>query len=235
MNIWLKRLAVASILGFPIAVVGTRFNVFDFKLGMLIVAASLLLALIIFLVGGFLSIKQKGSYPASAKNAFVAMLISLVPLIGIGSVLVGARDVPKIHNISTDVMDPPSFIKIAEIRTDEHNPLAYKVDDLAELQLAAYPDVKTLTVNMSREAAIDRALLVIEELGWELVDENREMSILEASETTALWGFIDDIVIRFRSNQTDDQITIDLRSVSRVGQSDLGANAKRIESFIATF
>lgn len=235
MNIWLKRLAIISLLGFPIGLLGTRLGLFDFKVGMLLVAATMVLAVLVFMFSSFLSLKQRTTYPASAKNARTAMLISLIPLIGIGSVLVGAKDIPKIHNISTDVVDPPSFVKIAELRSDEHNSLAYNADEIAALQQAAYPAVKTLTVTMSLADAHDKALKVVAALGWDLVGDNREMSIIEASETTRLWGFTDDIVIRLRSNQADDQVNIDLRSVSRVGQSDLGANAKRIEKFIAEF
>lgn len=88
---------------------------------------------------------------------------------------------------------------------------------------------------MSKAEAHERAVQVIEQLGWQIVDENFQLGLIEASETTLLWGFTDDVVIRLRNNSSDDQVNIDLRSVSRVGMSDLGANAKRIEEFLSVF
>ena len=235
MNIWLQRVAILSLLGFPIAVVGARFDLFSLNISLLVAALSFLLAVLVFFMGAFLSLKQKGLYPVSARNALVAMIISLIPLLGIGSIIVAARDIPRIHNISTDVVDPPAFVKIKELRSSEDNSLDYDVDKITPLQQSAYPNIETLSVNMNRAQAHERALNVIIKLGWDLVDDNRPMGIIEASHTTRLWGFTDDIVIRLRSNSNDDQVSIDLRSVSRVGQSDLGANAKRIESFINDF
>ena len=71
------------------------------------------------------------------------------------------------------------------------------------------------------------------DLGWEIVDQNYFTGMIEATETTLLWGFKDDIAIRVDGHGKD--IAVDLHSVSRVGQSDLGANAKRINKFIAAF
>ena len=235
MSKWLKRLAIISVLVFPLAVIAARAGLINLKIAMLSVAIGLLLALLVFLVSMFMTLKHKNSNPLSAKTARNAMLLCLIPIIGIGSVMVNGRDVPQIHNISTDVSDPPQFYKIKEIRTDQDNPLEYDSAVLAEVQQAAYPNVKTLLVNTNRNEALDRATRIAEKLGWNIVNTNSELAIIEASYTSRLWGFVDDIVIRVRGNQADNQTTIDLRSVSRVGRSDMGANAKRIEAFIETF
>ena len=70
-------------------------------------------------------------------------------------------------------------------------------------------------------------------MGLALVNSDAEKGIIEATETTAIWGFKDDVVVRVV--EKDGKTIIDLRSVSRIGQSDLGANAKRIEKFLAKF
>ena len=235
MSKWLKRLAIVSVLVFPLAVIAARTGLINLKIAMLSVAIGLLIALLVFLVSMFMSLKYKNSNPLSAKTARNAMLLCLIPIIGIGSVMVSGRDVPQIHNISTDVSDPPQFYKIKEIRTDQDNPLEYDSAILAEVQQAAYPNVKTLLVNTNRNEALDRAARAAEKLGWDIVNNNSELAIIEASSTSRLWGFVDDIVIRVRGNQADNQTAIDLRSVSRVGRSDMGANAKRIEAFIESY
>ncbi len=84
--------------------------------------------------------------------------------------------------------------------------------------------------------AFNKAVNIAEDLGWIIVSKDQANSIIEATQTTTLWQFKDDIVIRIRANaQTPDTTDIDLRSVSRIGRSDLGANANRIQRFIDQF
>jgi uncharacterized protein (DUF1499 family) len=70
-------------------------------------------------------------------------------------------------------------------------------------------------------------------MGLEVVDVNQAAGIVEATATTFWFGFKDDVVVRIRETQQGSKL--DLRSVSRVGQSDIGANAARIQTFIANF
>jgi len=231
----LKRLAFVSLLGFPIAVLGSRLGLFGFRTGILIVALTLLIALIVCLASVFCLLKRRFADPSQSRSLKLATLMSVIPLVGIGSVIVGAADVPKIHNISTDIVDPPAFDKVTSIRTAEHNSLEYNVEELAEIQRNAYPEIKTLRVDLPREVAQAQVVDLISALGWQLHNNDIDRGIVEASETSTLWGFTDDIVVRLTSNETNSQTAIDLRSVSRVGQSDLGANAKRIKTFIDEF
>ncbi|HQX74726.1 MAG TPA: DUF1499 domain-containing protein, partial [Thermoflexales bacterium] len=70
-------------------------------------------------------------------------------------------------------------------------------------------------------------------LGWQIHHTDAARGMLEASETTFWFGFTDDIVIRVRPHHEGSRI--DLRSVSRVGRGDLGANARRILRFSTVF
>ena len=81
---------------------------------------------------------------------------------------------------------------------------------------------------------LQRPILVSQALGWDVISEDAFSGIVEATETTTLWGFKDDVVIRIRDHESGGT-AVDLRSVSRVGRSDLGANAKRIERFLQAF
>ena len=71
----------------------------------------------------------------------------------------------------------------------------------------------------------------IEALGWERVSDGALPNTLEATDTTTWFGFKDDVVIRLTA-KSDDTL-VDVRSKSRVGKSDLGKNAERIETFMA--
>ena len=233
MGTWLKRFSLVALLGFPIAVLGTRLQLWQYGPGLKLVAATFVLSCLVFVASVIVAIWKRQSAPATRKAAMIAAAVSLLPMLGIGTQLAGGSKLPAIHNISTDVTDPPQFVKIALIRNDQHNPLEYNVRELADVQRAAYPNVTTQYTNLSIGQAHDRAMLVAQSLGWDIVHHDVDAGIIEATDTTKLWNFKDDVVIRLRS--VDGEIAVDLRSVSRVGRSDLGANAKRIESFFAAF
>jgi uncharacterized protein (DUF1499 family) len=179
------------------------------------------------------AIWQRNNNPGGSRLARHAALLCLLPLLGIGSQVVTARSLPMIHNISTDITDPPQFVEVASLRGANTNPLEYDAETLGPLQSEAYPEVSTLSTELSVAEAFAKANEVVAELGWELVSSDAEAGRIEATETTALWGFKDDVVIRVQA--VDGNTEVDLRSVSRVGKSDLGANAKRIMRFFDAF
>jgi uncharacterized protein (DUF1499 family) len=67
-------------------------------------------------------------------------------------------------------------------------------------------------------------------LGWQVIDANEKEGRIEATDTTFWFGFKDDIVVRI--TPTAGGSRIDVRSVSRVGRSDLGTNAKRVRGYL---
>ena len=244
----LNWFAVLSALGFPLALVGFRLGLYEFGTSFKILNYSFYLAVAVLLVGLVLFFVHRRSKPTSSRSAMIAVAISVIPIVGLGSQVFVASSVPAIHNISTDIVDPPQFRAIVDLRGAGTNPLAYTIENgnLGEIQRNAYPDIKTITANIDIANAFDKAVFVAESLGWDIVNKNiggktvnknqANEGIIEATQTTTLWQFKDDIVIRLRSNsQTPDTTYIDLRSVSRIGQSDLGANAKRIQRFIDQF
>jgi uncharacterized protein (DUF1499 family) len=67
-------------------------------------------------------------------------------------------------------------------------------------------------------------------MGWDIVAVAPDDLRIEATDTTLLFGFKDDVVIRVTANGNGSRV--DARSLSRIGGSDLGTNAKRIRSFM---
>jgi len=186
----------------------------------------------VFFLGMVVSFIQRKEVDL-AKSARTSAMIALLPLIGLGTQVFTATSVPEIHNISTDTVNPPKFEKVVSLRDESNNPLEYNIAALAEVQSKAYPNVKTLITDLDVVAAHARAKSIIESMGLELVNSDPENGIIEATETTTIWGFKDDLVVRI--NEKEGMTAVDLRSVSRIGRSDLGANAKRIERFLAKF
>jgi uncharacterized protein (DUF1499 family) len=156
----------------------------------------------------------------------VCLAASIVPVLGI----VHARSVPPIHDITTDTAMPPVFVALAASRTAAPNGLDYGGPEVASAQKQAYPDLVTLQSTLAPDALFERALQAARESGWQLVDANRSEGRIEAVDTSLLYGFKDDIVIRIRGDANGSRL--DVRSASRVGRSDLGVNAARIRKYL---
>lgn len=138
---------------------------------------------------------------------------------------------PRIHDITTDTADPPAFVAIAPLRADAPNPPGYAGEQVARLQLAAYPQILPHFYRANRHVVFNEAVEVVRRRGWSLVASEPEAGRIEASAVSRWFGFVDDIVIRVADSANGTRV--DVRSKSRVGLSDLGANAKRVESFLA--
>ena len=141
-----------------------------------------------------------------------------------------AQGLPPIHDISTDTVNPPQFVAILPLREKAPNSAEYGGDKIAALQKKGYPDIAPLVIEAPPAAAFERALNVARASGWEIVAAAPVQYRIEATARTLIFGFKDDIVIRITPAGNGSRI--DVRSVSRVGRSDLGTNARRIRQFL---
>jgi uncharacterized protein (DUF1499 family) len=142
-----------------------------------------------------------------------------------------ARSVPRIHDISTDTENPPLFVAVLPLRKDAENTAVYGGKEVADQQRKGYPDIQPLLLSVPPQVAFARALDTAESMGWTLVASNPAEGRIEATDRTLWYGFKDDIVIRVAPSGSGSRV--DVRSVSRVGRSDIGINAQRIRQFIA--
>jgi hypothetical protein len=225
---WGGYLALTFLLALPLSVIVVRSGAWQQGLSLYALSCAgatliLLMFIILFLLPGF-----KPSRPDIAKRGTLALPGALLLL----AVVSGRGDYPPIHDISTDTQDPPQFSAAVEVRGESANPLSIKSETIAA-QVQHYPEVETLRNSDSLEINFERAVVAAESLGWEIYHSDSEEGIIEAVQTTAIMGFKDDIVIRLRSD--GPRTAIDLRSVSRVGVGDMGANDKRIVAFTQQF
>jgi uncharacterized protein (DUF1499 family) len=139
------------------------------------------------------------------------------------------QSLPRIHDISTDTDDPPNFVAVAPLRKDARNPLDYKPETAAQ-QKRGYPDIAPLRLDAAPSQSFARAERAARAMGWEIVSVAPNDLRIEATDTTLLFGFKDDVVIRIRPQAQGS--VVDVRSLSRVGGSDFGANAKRVRAFL---
>lgn len=142
-----------------------------------------------------------------------------------------AGQVPPIHDISTDTEDPPAFVAVLPLRADAPNSATYAGPETAAAQRQAYPDVRPLTLPATAPGeAFARALDAARGAGWAIVAADSSAGRIEATATTGWFGFKDDVVVRVRPEGSGS--VIDVRSVSRVGKSDVGTNARRIRGYL---
>ncbi|WP_372614804.1 DUF1499 domain-containing protein [Halomonas sp.] len=140
-----------------------------------------------------------------------------------------AQGVPPIHDITTDTRDPPAFQALVPAREAAPNAVDYPGEATARQQEEAYPEIQPRLLDAPLERVREAAQAEILESGWELVAVTD--TILEATATTLWFGFKDDVVVRL--TDTQEGVRVDMRSASRLGTSDVGTNAARIQAYLA--
>lgn len=153
-----------------------------------------------------------------------------------------AATVPPIHDITTDLSNPPDFATLT-LRADNREvvPDGDRAD-LAELDNAArwrrwheeaYADIQPIIVPVSVPDAVAAAEQLVADRGWELAVADPATGRVEATDTVSIYRFKDDVVLRIIPNADGEGSVVNMRSVSRVGVSDLGVNGDRIRAFLA--
>jgi len=153
-----------------------------------------------------------------------------------GSLLLTVSQVQRapIHDISTDLDDPPSFTVAIDHPANSGRDLTYPHGnpDSAVLQRQYYPELRSpVWCDVEHGEVWQRVLAAAEAMDWNITWVNTADMVIEAEATSRIFRFVDDVVIRLHT-PNGGCIHVDVRSTSRVGQSDLGANAARIAEFL---
>jgi uncharacterized protein (DUF1499 family) len=220
------RVAIVSLALVVLGPIATRFGWFRFPLGLGVVALGSLSAAVI-VVMAVVGALRSGGWTGSMAALLVSMAALVVPV----SQLVTAGLPPAIHDISTDTADAPMFAALLPLRGEDASTPDYDGPDAAAAQQRAYPDIVPLTLTGAPSDVLTRAGRAARALGWSVVATDPSLGRLEATATTFWFRFTDDVVIRIRPEGGGSRL--DIRSKSRVGRGDLGANARRIRAFVA--
>ena len=235
MTAWLSRSALLFALISAVAAIfagfGSRMGWWHFRIGFQILTWAAYGGLGSAIIGfiGFLAALWRGQ----RRGAWLALVGLIVGLIVVGvpwQMKRTAQRVPPIHDITTDTDDPPRFVDILSLRKYAPNAADYGGPDVAAQQHAAYPDIQPVTLRLPSQQAFTQALRAADAMGWDIVAVSPAEGRIEATDTTLWFGFKDDIVVRIQA--LGDESRIDVRSVSRVGKSDVGTNAQRIRAYV---
>jgi uncharacterized protein (DUF1499 family) len=231
---WLLWLQCALLLAMLAGMVANKFDLLAFRPAFMTFVYAFQGVMVVtglaMLLGAIIWWKKCDAEKASTKWTLV---LGVLPLAVVFTLIGKGLGVPQIHNISTDLENPPAFNAAYALRDESHNSLDSPSVDVREQQRSYYTTLAPLHLSIAPQQAYDKALQTVEAMGWTLISTQREKLTIEAFEETTFFGFKDDVVIRVQAEGQGSRL--DLRSVSRVGRSDLGANAKRIERFFDAF
>ncbi len=230
-GIWtaLIGVALAALSGF-----GARSGILSPLWSMAVYAGGSLLLLVAMVTAALGLLRSAGTAGTASRPAtWLALLAGLAVTANNGLVIGQARGAPAIHDITTDTDNPPAFVAIIPLRQlDAQNPPEYAGPAAAAAQKQAFPELQPLLATQPANVVFAAAKDVVAEKGWTLVDASEVDGRIEATAETPWVHFKDDVVIRILPGR--DQTRVDVRSKSRVGRGDMGANARRVQDYLTT-
>ncbi len=230
---WSRRLALVALAVAALSIVIVRSGLLEIVPALATFAAALIFAVLAVLLSlpAYVVIWRHGS--TGLGSAISGMVLGLLLLVYPAYLGYKATKLPPISDITTDPGNPPRFDVLARLRPPDR--VAYPGAAAAQMQQKAYPDVVPLQVNAPVKRTFDAALALVTKRKWHVADARppgagRRDAVIEATARTPIMGFRDDVVIRVSPNS--DGARVDMRSASRYGLYDFGANATRVRSLL---
>jgi len=231
---WALLLSGGAIVAALIDALGTANGWWPFGAGLKALRYLFFVSVAGVLLGIFARVRRKERHMLAA----VAILLGLAFSGYLLSLYRTAMTVPAIHDASTDLIDPPAFVTLS-LRKDNLDAIPDQgrpgwknippIERWRALVGEAYPDLKPVRLPVPPAEAIKRAEALAKDRGWVIASSDPQAGHLEATATTRFFRFKDDVIVRARPDAAGS--IVDVRSVSRVGTSDLGMNAKRVRKF----
>ena len=233
---WSPMLAWFALAVTVMAVLLIRFRQVDYQSGFVALGAGLAIAGVAVAMSlmGFVRIWQEGrrGLGSAIKGLFIATLVLAYP----AWFALKAVTLPPINDVSTDTEDPPSFSRSRAALDARSGRVPPDVGpEMREMQREAYVQIAPLTLDLAPAEAFTLVRKAAENLGWRVIEAvppggRVGSGRLEAVDRSFLLQLPDDITVRIRPRA--DGARVDIRSASRIGMHDLGANAQRIRDFL---
>jgi uncharacterized protein (DUF1499 family) len=185
-----------------------------------------LVSVIVSLLGIVFS--RGGRDPQGRTKALGGLAIGLGLLIVVLGPAAMGGDVPPINDITTDLDNPPEFESATIVPDYVGRDMSYPAE-FVEVVRVSYPDLEPLRLASPPDVSFERAIAAAESLGWEIVSRSESRGVFDAQHVSRIFRFVDDITVRIVADGPGSRV--DMRSKSRDGQSDLGANAARIRIY----
>ena len=220
--------AKLSVIAPALAVVGVALSYLGLVppfAGFVLMGLGLLAGIAGAIVGAIGASRGRAGQGFSAAVCAATVVAILLPAFSAGGL-------PRINDITTDVEDPPVFVHAGTLGPNVGRDMAYPGEEFARQQVPAYPNLSHVITADPPEVVFDRVRAALASLpGTEVTFEDRATGHIEGKSTSTIFRFVDDIVVRIRPFESGSKI--DVRSKSRDGKGDLGANAARIKALFA--
>lgn len=189
-----------------------------------------LIALVALVCGVGALIAGRGGAAGGRGKLLAAIAVSLAYVGFIASRPMAAGEAPAIHDVTTDLTNRPQF-EVLPLRAD--NLVGVEtLDNWKKLHAGAYGDLKPVTLALPVPEATAMVAWLAISRGWTIAKSDPARGHVEATASASYIRFNDDVVIRIVPSADDKGATVGVRSVSRVGISDFGVNARRIREFL---
>ncbi|MFT5695446.1 MAG: hypothetical protein ACI9QQ_001424 [Myxococcota bacterium] len=211
------------------ALLGVQIGVVPPLIAFYVSALGLLVGLLALIIGIVAVIITRNAEDNAGRNAGLVGIVAGAAMFATTAAIVGGgNNAPPINDITTNLDNPPAFATAAEVPDFEGRDMSYPAD-FVEIVREHYSDLEPIRVSQDATGAYQKAIATAQSLGWEIVHQDPQQLSINARETSSIFKFVDDIVIRVLAE--DGGAVIDVRSKSRDGKSDLGINAARIREF----
>jgi uncharacterized protein (DUF1499 family) len=234
-GLWARRMALFFVQLLILTVLLHRFGTLATPAAMNLLAVSiggLFLAIIVAVIG-LIRIWFGGQIGAA--QAFTGIAIALIGLAVPLWYLSHFFLLPRLNDIETTPRQPMQFKQLASMRPADANRIVEPDLAAVEEQEKAYPDIRPMELERSATETFDIVHEAVKRLGWNIVlnepPSDEEPGRIEATTRTLIMGYTDDELIRVTGDDT--RAYIDVRSASRYGMHDLGANAEHIRTLFA--
>ncbi len=232
---WLSFLdglfAVALVLA---GIVGAHFSLVTPFLGFQLFVLGFLLSILAVLIG-ILGLIRTASprRRAGLPRAIIGMILGLIVAVPIFAIIGQARKYPDINDITTDVDNPPEFVRATALPQNRGRDMKYDRAKYAAQQQRGYGDVAPLRLDGQSDAVFAKVKAVAAKMpDWQITFTDPHAHTVEGVATSRLFHFQDDFVIQVRPSDSGASL-VEMRSKSRDGIGDLGVNYHRIETFFA--
>jgi uncharacterized protein (DUF1499 family) len=224
-GLWPLRLSITGVVAFAVGPLAASVDLVPPFVGFLIFVAGGALGLA-GAIGGLVGVVRGAN-----NSRLAALLVGAVPAGILVFLAMAGSKYPPINDITTDLADPPALSRAADLPENKGRDMGYP-EAFKEIVRQAYPDLKPLRLNDPPAQVYPRALAVAgSQRNWRTTSESAAAGVIEAVATSRLFKFRDDIAIRIRPDGAGS--VLDVRSKSRDGKGDLGANAERIRAVLA--
>ncbi|HET7211423.1 MAG TPA: DUF1499 domain-containing protein [Methyloceanibacter sp.] len=229
---WARRIALFFVQLLILTVLLHRFSLLTTPVALNLIGVSLSGLLLAIAIAVFSLVRIWFGGQTGAGQAFAAIIIACLGLAAPAFFLGQAALLPRLNDIATSPDEPLAFNTLLSQRPADANPI--KDPDAAQIdaQVEAYPDLGPMVLERAAPEVFSLVNEAVERRGWTIASSETpgETGIgrIEATDQSLVMGFTDDVIVQVKGDDT--HAVIDVRSVSRYGLHDLGANAARIRA-----